>query len=90
MKGESDFLYFVYASNGDDIELVVTQMSFENDIMENEPNLRVGLEAVQEDSTITFHAQFFLGSSLQGYNPPVTRDTVVTVIGKWASYSLLQ
>ena len=90
MEGESAFLYFVFASNGDNRELVVTQMGFDNDIMENEPNLRVDLVAVQGNSTITFHAQFFLGGSLQGYNPPVTRDTVVTVIGKWTSNSLLQ
>ena len=70
--------------------MVVTQMGFDNDFVENEPNLRVGLEAVQGNSTITFHAQFFLGGTLQGYNPTVTRDTVVTVIGKWESYSLLQ
>ena len=82
MKGESAFLYFVYASNGDDIELVVTQMGFENEFLEDEPNLRAALKAVQEKSTITFHAQYFLGNSLRPYDPPVTRDTIVTVIGK--------
>ena len=82
MKGESAFLYFVYASNGDDVELIVTQMGFENDILEDEPNLRVALRDVQENSTLTFHAQYFLGNRLTTYDPPVTRHTIVTVIGK--------
>ena len=89
MEGESAFLYFIYASNFDNLELVATQTGFQNDITENDANLRVSLEAVQGNSTITFHASYIDGS-LQGYDPPVTRDTVVTVIGKWTPYSLLQ
>ena len=90
MMDESTFLYFIFAINLDNIQLVTTQMGFENSVTPNNANLRASLGGVQGNSTIIFHAQYVLGTSLEGFDPPVTRATAVTLIGKWTSYSLLQ